>query len=488
METVKEYVLKVERLSAGRAGRPVLTDISFVLEAGDHLAITGASGSGKTTLGLALTGKTFYKGVVSFGGPTGDTVVWVEQQHRFKHLSHTTDFYYQQRFNSFDSEQTQTVEEALQQTGGDIDAAVEILQIGYLLKKPLIQLSNGENKKLQIVQALLRQPSMLIMDQPFTGLDITTRQSLHRLVNELAAKGITVILITSPDEIPDCMTKVLVLDKGRVQAFTGREAFAVTDGMGDLPAKKMDAHKRDALLKLLPGHAAGEMIAMHKVSVRYGDKHILQDIDWRVNKGERWLLTGANGAGKSTLLSLVTADNPQAYANDIYLFGRKRGSGESIWDIKKQIGFVSPELHLFFDAGSTVFETIASGLFDTIGLFRRVAEADAELVREWMSLADLQHLEQRRLYELPAGEQRVVLLIRALVKNPPLLILDEPCQGLDDGQQQRLLELIDAVCVYGGKAMVFVTHYSRQRPACIDHYLVLDNGRIAECGKIELRV
>src|SRR5688572_13384763 len=114
---------------------------------------------------------------------------------------------------------------------------------------------------------------------------------------------------------------------------------------------------------------------MKKVSVQYGDKIILDEVNWKVMKGERWLLSGPNGAGKSTLLSLITADNPKAYANSIFLFGKKRGSGESIWDIKKKIGFISPELHLFFDQGTSCFDVIASGLFDTIGLFRQLSAA-----------------------------------------------------------------------------------------------------------------
>jgi molybdate transport system ATP-binding protein len=215
---------------------------------------------------------------------------------------------------------------------------------------------------------------------------------------------------------------------------------------------------------------------MKSVQVRYGDKQILRDINWEVKKGERWLLTGPNGAGKSTLLSLITADNPQAYSNEIYLFDKKRGTGESIWDIKKKIGYLSPELHVFFDHSSTAFEAIASGLFDTIGLFRQLSEEQTNLVQNWMSLAGVEDIRDKRLYQLSAGEQRIVLLVRALVKNPPLLILDEPCQGLDENKQAELLELINAVCVYGNKTLIFVTHYFDARPACVTKFMNLSDG------------
>jgi molybdate transport system ATP-binding protein len=216
---------------------------------------------------------------------------------------------------------------------------------------------------------------------------------------------------------------------------------------------------------------------MEKAHVQYGDKIILDNIDWTVKPGECWLLSGPNGAGKSTLLSLITADNPQAYANEIYLFDRKRGSGETIWDIKKRIGYLSPELLLFFENSSSVFDAVASGLFDTIGLFRQVTDQQMQLVYHWLELLGVKSIARKRLNELSQGEQRKALLARALIKNPPLLILDEPCQGLDDETEEDLIGLIDAICRKSNKTLVFVTHYANRRPACIDKFIHLEKGR-----------
>lgn len=220
------------------------------------------------------------------------------------------------------------------------------------------------------------------------------------------------------------------------------------------------------------------IIRMEKVHVRYGDKMILDNIDWTVKPGECWLLSGPNGAGKSTLLSLITADNPQAYANEIYLFDRKRGTGETIWDIKKNIGYLSPELLLFFENSSSVFDAVASGLFDTIGLFRQVTDQQTQSIYHWLELLGIKSIARKRLHELSQGEQRKVLLARALIKNPPLLILDEPCQGLDDETEQELISLIDAICSKSGKTLVYVTHYANRRPQCIDKFIQLEKGRI----------
>ena len=480
----KEFMVKVDRVTIDRDGKSILQDISFVLCGGDHLAIIGLSGSGKTTLGLALAGKIFYKGEIHFEPATQHNIAWIEQQHHFKNLSNTTDLYYQQRFNSYDSEKTQTVEENLSGNANGIEEVLQILKIEYLRSRPLIQLSNGENKKLQIAKALLLQPSVLIMDQPFIGLDTETREYLHDLFNKLAKQGILIVLITTPDEIPECILNVLFLSKGRVEAIENKKDFIKNYFLQRSEVKNSDINKKQ--LKKIPSFFQPEnfnyAISMKNVNVQYGEKKILQHISWEVKKGERWLLSGPNGAGKSTLLSLVTADNPQAYANDFFLFDKKRGSGESIWDIKRKIGYLSPELHLFFDQSCSCFETIASGLFDTIGLFRQLSAEDNQIVNEWIETAGIKELQHKRLYELSAGEQRIILLIRALVKNPALLILDEPYQGLDDHKQRELLEMIDTVCLEGNKTMVFVTHYLNKRPACIDHFLKLDKGKIIETG------
>ena len=480
----KKIMMKVDGITIDRAGKSILQDISFVLCKGDHLAITGLSGSGKTNLALALAGKVFYKGEIHFPPAINHNIVWIEQQHHFKNLSNTNDLYYQQRFNSYDSEKTKTVEESLLENGDDIEEVLRILKIEDLKNKPLIQLSNGENKKLQIAKALLLQPSILIMDQPFIGLDTETREYLHSFFNKLAEQDILIVLTTSPDEIPGCISKVLSLDKGKIKTLETRKDFIKNHSLRE----SMSRHSgisRIELKKNSSFNPAGDFkyaIKMMNVNVQYGEKKILQHISWEVKKGERWLLSGPNGAGKSTLLSLVTADNPQAYANDFFLFDKKRGSGESIWDIKKKIGYLSSELHLFFDQSCTCFETIASGLFDTIGLFRQLSAEDNRLVTEWIEIAGIKELQYTRLFELSTGEQRIILLIRALVKNPTLLILDEPCQGVDDHKQEELLKMIDSACLEGNKTMVFVTHYLNKKPACIDHFLKLDKGNIIETG------
>jgi molybdate transport system ATP-binding protein len=485
MEKKNDCWLDVKNVTISRGKKNILNDISFSLCAGESLAITGPSGSGKTQLVLAILQQVFYKGDIIIAPQLLQKIAWVEQQHHFKNLSNTSDLYYQQRFNSFDAEDAKTVREVLAAPVEELMGILKEMGIDNLVDKPLIQLSNGENKKVQLANSLLSLPAVLILDQPFTGLDSDTRKYLHALINKLIAKKILVLLISDAGEIPESISKVLVLENGMIKSFGLRNDFIKKQsGISKINNHLLAKGEIDKVL-IKGQHLEFEYaVRMKNVQAQYGDKKILDNINWQVKQGERWLLSGPNGAGKSTLLSLITADNPRAYANDIYLFDKKRGTGESIWDIKKQIGFLSPELHVYFDKDSTCFETVASGLFDAIGLFRQLSDDQVQLVRNWIEITGLGMVQQKRLYELSVGEQRKVLLIRALIKDPPLLILDEPCQGLDSETQSSLLGLIDHVCISGNKTMIFVTHYPEGSPDCIDHFIKLKDGMVKETGPV----
>ena len=470
--------LTLEGVSVQLAGTRLLDTLDWTIQKGEQWALTGPSGSGKTLLAHTLTGRHFYTGTLQI---TPKRIEIVEQQHRFKNRPGATDLYYQQRFNASDADQTITVAQELAGAGyPDPDPVLlETLHIKPLLQKPLIQLSNGENKRVQLALAVMEAPELLILDNPFLGLDTEGRATLHHIINALAGQGMQLILITNGQDLPTVITHVAQLDHGKWGFLGPKKGFH--------PAQQPQTRRSPdpTILEKLRAEAAAYKhedftfaVKLEHTTIRYGENTILDDIRWQVRKGERWSVSGPNGAGKSTLLSLITADNPQAYANCIWLFDRRRGTGETIWDIKRNIGFVSPELHLYFDTAATVFDVIASGLFDTIGLFRMLNEEQTAIVALWMQLLSLHELRSRRLVQLSTGGQRMVLLARALIKSPPMLILDEPCQGLDDEQTAWFRELVTTLCETFGTTLIYVSHYQQELPKCIDHWLRLEKGRV----------
>ena len=474
-------------VSVKRNNRTILQDINLCIYTNEQWAIIGKSGSGKTTLAHALTGTIFYTGTISFHFPDSlqhqEKIMLIEQQHRFKNLSNTNDFYYQQRFNSSDADNAITVEQALKNYSGEnisgekIKDWLELLHLTPLLQKPLIQLSNGENKRLQLAEALLSDPALLVLDNPFTGLDRSGRQILHTIIDSVTSSGIHVILITSGDELPGSITHVAVLEKGKLiqKGKKGDYNFPTPENKSIQPDFTTEQLKKLNPTTHIDFRYAVKMV---NVCISYGNKIILDNINWEVKKGDCWSISGPNGAGKSTLLSLITADNPQAYANEIYLFDKRRGQGESIWDIKRLIGYVSPELHLFFEQHNICFDVIASGLFDTAGLFRQLTELQTIQVEYWLELLKLISLRNKPLFQLSLGEQRMILLARALVKNPPLLILDEPCQGLDEEQADYFKNLVDQICRHFNTTLLYVSHYEKDIPACVTQFLRLEDGQI----------
>ncbi|MBW7891938.1 MAG: ATP-binding cassette domain-containing protein [Chitinophagaceae bacterium] len=477
--------LQLRDVSVQRNNKQILDHLNLTMHENEQWIITGLSGSGKTVLAQAIAGRQHFTGKIIFNGDPDyrPHIILVEQQHRFRNLYNTSDFYYQQRFNASDANDSQTVAETLRldeqeqtklNSGIMVQELPSLLRIQHILHEPLIQLSNGENKRLQIARALLSNPQLLILDNPYLGLDIDGRKILSQIINELSQAGIHILLITSVTEIPDCITHIATLEKGKLTAVTrDKESFA-------LHIKSQNERSiNTALLHNINQPRKNDFdyaVRMVNVNIRYGEKWILKDINWAARRGEHWCITGPNGAGKSTLLSLISGDNNQAYANEIYLFDKRRGSGESIWDIKRKIGYVSPEMHVHFNYSSTCYETIASGLFDTIGLFRSLNTEQEMIVEKWISNFNLEPVKHKLLSALSSGEQRQVLLARALIKNPPLLILDEPCQGLDPEQIMRFKQMINDICAQFQTTLLYVSHFKEDIPECITHFLRIENG------------
>ncbi|NDC78524.1 MAG: ATP-binding cassette domain-containing protein [Chitinophagia bacterium] len=417
-----------------------------------------------------------HAGTVDIPHPAGrKAVVLIPRQHRFTNRANLANFYYQQRFNSADAEDARTVGEELQMSGvteEEAKVSLERFGIAHLLHSPLIWLSNGEHKRFQLTRALSQKPAWLLLDNPFAGLDAKAREHLDNILAGLVSEGMGVLICCGPGSVPRSATQVARLERGRLRIIERSELTWPAEGLWN-DGEDADTNPPVSLPSVYEYPDFEIAVRMRNLTVGYGGRRILDELDWEVRKGECWNISGPNGSGKSTLLSLINADNPQAYAQDIVLFDRPKGSGESIWDIKRMIGYVSPELHQHFESSIDAFSVVASGLFDTIGLFRRVEGVYRESASAIMDRMRIGHLSGRRFHTLSDGEQRQVLLARALVKDPPMLILDEPCQGLDTAAVRHFNRMVDRVCGSGRKTLLYVSHYRSEIPECVGHRLEL---------------
>jgi molybdate transport system ATP-binding protein len=488
-------MIEFKNVSIKKGETIILKDINFEIKQGQNWAIIGENGSGKSTLLNAIAEN------------ATPTLGHITRSENVKTVLFTGDFkanrlvsqsyqYYQQRYNSDDADITPTVYQIIQNqvnplytvdansvvsieklyAENDIEHYAKLLKINHLLHRKIITLSNGETRRVRLLNVLLKKPQLLLLDNPFVGLDVESRQTLHTILQDIMTEGIQIVIVCAQNEIPHSISDIILLKEGKiVEILRGSE-------IQDLKINEAanTSHLDNTILSKIKSKPIFDnfenAVNFRNVTIQYKGEKVVNSIDWVVKKGEKWALMGPNGSGKSTILSLIMADNPQGYGNDYDLFDRKRGSGESIWDIKKRIGFVSPEFHLYTNTYQKVWAIVASGLFDTPQLSKPLTDAHMETVKMYLQLFDLDKDKNKLLNQLSMGQQRWVFLARALVKNPPLLILDEPCQGLDEANMVSFRNLVNDLVVSLDKTLIYVTHYEAEIPACVDRVFRIEKG------------
>ena len=473
-------LVHISDLNLQYAGQPVLYNLNWNIYPGEHWMIGGKSGSGKSSLAKAIVYQEKFFGEIKYGfiieSDLHPKAHYVSNWYQFANLEGDRNFYYQQRYNKHQQNDTLTVFADLLHFGEKnnldfqtVEPILDALGFNNCRQTQLIELSSGEHKKLQLVQSLWLKPQLLILDEPYTGLDKNARINLNNQLDLLAAQGSTLLLISNDRSIPSSINRYAEIMDGKLKIVNNSKAFSQDE--------TRQSKTFPYFLQKDPEGDSSTIVELRNVSVKYGEKLVLKNVNWKVDRGEKWLLQGHNGSGKSTLLSLLNGDHPQAYASDIWLFGQKRGTGESIWDIKKKIGIISPELHWYFDKTATVWHTVASGYYDSIGWFLKVKYEEQKQIEQLLDFFDLLEVKDKLLHTLPLGKQRLALLARTIIKNPQLLILDEPCQGLDRGQTAHFNAVVDELSMYG-KTLIYVGHYESHLPRCLDHRLELQEGEI----------
>ncbi len=495
-------LIRLENVGVRRDGKTLLQGLDWEIHRGQSWAIVGPNGAGKSLLMQVVQGHLPCSAgrVVCGGGLAAVRIAQVSFELHHRLIAYEQD---QEFFRQFSGEEGTTVEQLLKGTSPAAEAAeaaedgksaadiVQILGLGPLLDAPLVTLSNGEMRKVLIARALQKAPHILILDEPYDGLDVESRQRLAEVVDGLARTAIQILLVTHRiDEISESITHVLCLKDGAIGLMggkkqvleTGLDAY-LTGAPPERSAEKVEGtdlagrfvgkpvRSQNTELRIPLGVPPEPTIVMKNVTIVYGSKVVLDRFNWTVNRDENWAIVGPNGAGKTTLLRLISADHLQAYSNEIYLFGVRRGSGESIWDIKRKIGVLSPEFQIGYREALPAGDVVLSGFFDSVGLYRQPTADQRAQVRYWIEVLGAEDLAEQDFTRLSYGQRRIILLARALVKSPQMLLLDEPCQGLDPENRQRLIDTVSAVAQKTGTQVLYVTHRRNEFPACISHVL-----------------
>ncbi|MCK9157062.1 MAG: ATP-binding cassette domain-containing protein [Paludibacteraceae bacterium] len=463
--------------------------INWEIKRGEQWAVVGLNGAGKTFLADFICGKyAVREGKINYG-------YWsVEKAHEtgkfyaselirkvsFESAYLLADYknmYYQQRFHAMENETTPTVRELITSiplNEEEKHVLVRRLNLEPLYEKHLIMLSSGELRRVLIANVLMQKPELLIFDNPFIGLDKEMMAELNLFFTELSKFQQMVFLVPALIEIPECVTNVLPVKNMEYGPAMTKDEFLASPKECLVPQKSFSA---DVLLPetVVPSKQYESVVRLEDINLSYKDRVVFSHLNWEIKKGEKWALLGPNGSGKSTLLSLMVGDNPKAYSQNITIFDKRRGTGESIWDIKRPIGYISSEMHLFFNENQPCSRIVGSGFFDTIGLFRKCNEEQERLCYQWMDLLGIGYLKDKSFLKISGGEQRLVLFARTMVKNPDFLILDEPLHGLDIPHKKRARQLIEKFCEQPGKSLIYVTHRREEIPSAVDQFYELKN-------------
>jgi molybdate transport system ATP-binding protein len=466
--------------------RVLLEGITWEIRTGEHWAVMGPNGAGKSTLVKALTGAV----------PVIRGEIFPSEPVRLRQQAACLSFEGQRKLIAQEDRRDEChafsgrmdggarvgdfIRPARQGANRSPSDIYERIQIGRLLDRPIRELSSGEMRRFQIALALSTNPRLLILDEPHEGLDQEYQAEMTRVINEMMNSDRAVVLVTHRrSEIPLNATHVIGVKAGRI-VFQGRREDLLDaeqiDKLYELPAAQtvhrsglpaaVDASKRTT------NPSSEVLVNLSNVTVRHRAVCVFENLSWTVRHGQHWAVCGPNGSGKSTLLSLVVGDHPQAYANTVCVFGKPRGGG-SIREIKAGIGLISSELQVRYRKAITAIDVVVSGFFDSTGLYRKATPQQAAIAETWIKSFGLQKLADKKFNHLSHGEQRMVLLARAMIKPPRLLVLDEPCQGLDIGNRRLILQTIDRIAATGQTAILFVSHHIDEIPACITHYLML---------------
>ncbi|MFH4766053.1 molybdate ABC transporter ATP-binding protein ModF [Vibrio alginolyticus] len=358
------------------------------------------------------------------------------------------------------------------------------LDLSHLRDSGFRVLSTGETRRVMLARALATQPDLVLLDNPFTGLDIAHRAALARYLHSLSQNVQLLITFSRESDMPEWINSIALFSAGKLDSTMDKSSWDNHPIIGQI--KSQSKQQSEEMMSLIRQHQHSTpfnnpIFELKNGTVEYTDKKIFTDLNWRIDKGQHWQVKGPNGCGKSTLLGLIFGDHPQCYSNDIDIFGKKRGTGETIWEIKQHIGMVSSALHLQYRVNCSALEVILSGFYDSIGLYNQPTRKEMDIANEWLDILHMSQYKKTSFKQLEYGQQRLLLIARAIVKQPTLLILDEPYQGLDFLGRRLVKNTLELIARENLSQLLYVSHYQEDRLDSIKNELEFVFDKKAQC-------
>lgn len=358
------------------------------------------------------------------------------------------------------------------------------LDLSHLKDSGFRVLSTGETRRVMLARALATQPDLVLLNNPFTGLDIAHRAALARYLHSLSQNVQLLVTFSRESDMPEWINSIALFSAGKLDSTMDKSSWDNHPIIGQI--KSQSEQQSEEMMSLIRQHQHSTpfnnpIFELKNGTVEYTDKKIFTDLNWRIDKGQHWQVKGPNGCGKSTLLGLIFGDHPQCYSNDIDIFGKKRGTGETIWEIKQHIGMVSSALHLQYRVNCSALEVILSGFYDSIGLYNQPTRKEMNIANEWLDILHMSQYKKTSFKQLEYGQQRLLLIARAIVKQPTLLILDEPYQGLDFLGRRLVKNTLELIARENLSQLLYVSHYQEDRLDSIKNELEFVFDENAQC-------
>jgi molybdate transport system ATP-binding protein len=501
-----------------------LEDVNFTLRKGERWALIGANGSGKTMLLKMLRGEVWPT-------PTGrqrrtsslakEQIAYVGPERQDKYIRYDWNLTVTQVVTTGLFDEDIPLSQPTHAQRERVSRVLRRFGLWGLRQRRILSLSYGQRRLALVARSFAGNAAVLLLDEVFNGLDVRAKEKLKKALQQPRGGHDWVITSHRPKELPKNVTHVAHIEQGRIvsagpigheqqvarsnssslsaagkEQVRGIAKHAATAPRSrpsaDVPSDRANAGRlatarpRTAAAAAKPsatgrprkGRTDAPLFIIKNADIYRDYRPVIRKLDWTLARGEHWAILGANGSGKSSLLNMIYGDLHPALGGTIERDGAPKGTHIEAW--KHRIGWVSPELQADHFLAKDIEEIVISGRYSSIGLNDAPTAADRKAADRWLKFFNIEHLRARGPRQVSYGQMRLALFARAMMNDPELLLLDEPCTGLDGDVRATVLGFIEQLAEQGTQ-IVMAVHDPEDIVPAVRHVLRINRG-----GKVQL--